>query len=50
MKILEYFYIEHSIKFSKPWDENLGWSVWHSCFDYSYECGSEYLVLSGVWS
>lgn len=50
MKTLEYFQIEHCMKFAKPWDKNLGWSVWHSCFDYSHECGSEYLVLSGVWS
>jgi hypothetical protein len=39
MKPLEYFHIEHCMKFSKPWDKNLGWCVWHSCFDYSYECG-----------
>jgi len=50
MKTLEYFHIEHCMKFAEPWNKNLGWSVWHSYFNYSYECGSEYLVLSRMIS
>ena len=34
MKTLEYFQIQHYMKFAKTWDKSLGWSVWHSCFDY----------------
>lgn len=48
MKTLEYFHIEHCMKFSKPWNNKSGWAVWHSCFDYEHGCENEYLVLSGV--
>lgn len=34
MKTLEYFYIEHWMKFATPFEKKLGWCVWHSCFDY----------------
>lgn len=50
MKTLEYFHIEHCMKFAEPWDKNLGWSFWHSCFNYEHRCGSEFVVLSGVQS
>lgn len=50
MKTWEYFHIEHFMMFAKSWNKNLGWSVWHSCFNYDHGCGSSFLVLSGVWS
>lgn len=50
MRIWEQYYIEQCVKQSQPWDKKLGWCVWHSCFDYLYECRSGYLILSGVRS
>lgn len=38
IKTLEYFYIEHWMKFAKPFEKKMGWCVWHSCFDYLDVC------------
>ena len=48
MKTLEYYYIEHWMKFAKPFEKKLGWGVWHSCFNYLDGCGenSQRLDLS----
>lgn len=48
MKTLEYFHIEHCMKFSKPWSKKSGWAVWHSCFDYEHGCA--FVVLSWIRS
>ncbi len=50
MKTWLYFYIEHTVKNGKPFYKESGWSIWCNYFDYSYECGSEYLVLSELMS
>lgn len=34
MKAIESFHIGNCMKFAKPWDRNLGWAVWLSCFGY----------------
>lgn len=47
MKTLEYYYIEHWMKFAKPFEKKLGWGVWHSCFDYLDGCRSEVKVNYG---
>ena len=50
MKTWLYFYIEHTVKNGKYFYKESGWSIWCNYFDYSYECGSEYLVLSELMS
>lgn len=44
MKTLEYYYLEHYMKFAKPFEKKMGWCVWHSCFDYLDVCGDVVLV------
>jgi hypothetical protein len=39
MKTWLYFYIEHYMKFAKPFEKKSSWVVWHSCFDYLHRCG-----------
>lgn len=46
MRTWEQFYIEHCLKFTKPWDKKSGWCVWHSCFDYLDGCRSDFWILS----
>jgi hypothetical protein len=50
MKTWQQSHIEHCIKFSKVWNKKAGWGIWHSCFNYDYECKCDYFILSDVQS